>query len=108
LFGDAPVGRLAELWELALAGYVVGLRDAGWSGDPLDMLEATIMAAGRWGCFLASLTCASPWMRKGTPRRNASSAADWLANQAELVRFCLGRAEEARPLAPVLGLTGAP
>lgn len=33
-FMDTPVSDIAELSDLTLAGYIAGLHDAGWRGDP--------------------------------------------------------------------------
>lgn len=50
VFMDAPVDDLAEISEIALDGYIGGLQDAGWRGDPRVLRQVFYRAmATRYG-----------------------------------------------------------
>jgi hypothetical protein len=93
--------RATELDEAVFAGYVAGLRDAGWRGRAEEVRLGFTGAVGlRWG-VLASLLRGI--VEGGVPVRTsqgADVAPDAVVSQwARLSAFLLDRADEARRLA---------
>lgn len=100
--GHVAVAELAELERVALAGYVAGLRDAGWAGDErLVRLGYTASAALRYGFMATADVLRSTFdaAQAGNAERAQGRAfADILADRAALVYLLLERADEALAL----------
>jgi hypothetical protein len=103
-----PVSRLPDLDRTITAGYLAGLRDAGWDGD-----ERLIRLGMR-----ASTACKYDWIAGATLWRAAQETATQpiyggvqveaevlFATRAAIMRHLLGWADEARSIARELGLT---
>ena len=95
LMDHVPLSAADQLERLAFAGYLAGLRDAGWSGD-----EASIWAAYHWAMplryaliSLASMlqTAMQPDYATGWEQKTGKRLDDILAHRAGLIRFYLSR-----------------
>lgn len=93
--------RAGELETAVLAGYISGLRDAGWEGDTrLARLGYLIALALYWG---GTLPCEVALAQPGESRVNVEakygrSLSDILPGWRQLAEFALDRADEARRL----------
>ena len=91
----------AELERAVLAGYLAGLRDAGWTGDErLARLGYLIALALYWG---GTLPCEVASVQPGESKVNVElkygrPVEDLLPGWRQLAEFALERAEEARYL----------
>ena len=93
---------LQELDATAFDGYLAGLHDAGWHGDPrLVRLGCTATMALRYGPLLGivSAVTASTDERAAMERTIGQPLEDMLDRYAVILRFALERADEARALA---------
>lgn len=102
--GDYPAGRVAALDRVVFAGYLRGLRDAGWPGDPaLARLGYAAAVALRWFLLPDTLSVLSGRARaiRGRAREPEGRAARQLVL---LSRFVLERAGEMRGLGRRHGL----
>ena len=95
LLDYVPLAEAEQLEQVAFAGYLAGLRAAGWSGD-----EAMIWEAYRYAMPLryapmsmASMlrTAVEPDFAAEWERKKGKPLADILAHRAGLVRFYLSR-----------------
>jgi len=102
LLDYVPLADAEQLEQVAFAGYLAGLRDAGWSGD-----EAIIWKAYRYAMplryALASLasmlrTAIQPDFVAEWERKTGKRLADILAHRAGLVRFYLSRLPQSKEL----------
>jgi hypothetical protein len=92
---------LPELDGVCLAGYLGGLGDAGWHGDPrLVRLGAIVSMALQFGPLHGLLTMldAPPARRAGIERAFGLPLEEVLARYAEIQRFLYRQAGEARAL----------
>ena len=97
--GDYPARRAAALDRVVFLGYLRGLRDAGWAGDPdLVRLGYAAAVALRWFLLPDTLRVLTSGARafRGRARESTARAAQELVL---LSRFVLERAAEARGLA---------
>jgi hypothetical protein len=89
-----PPDRVDDLYETVTAGYVAGLRDAGWAGDESEVrlgLSATIAAKYSW--ILPAMLRGAAEGRDTLNRRPIEETFRWWA---PVTRFLLDRADEAR------------
>jgi Ser/Thr protein kinase RdoA (MazF antagonist) len=104
--GDFPAELVTDLDHEVFAGYIVGLEDAGWRGDPqVARLGYTASVALRWsqmlGAFRALIDDQPPAIRGHTAAISHRSAT---RQSVLLTQFLLQCAAEARQLARVLAL----
>jgi hypothetical protein len=100
LWFQAEPAALPELADRCLEGYLAGLADAGWRGDP-RLARAGFVVAGalRYGPLLAG-----PLARSGEAgvdevvRAMGRSADDWLTCWAAVRRFTFDQFDEAQTL----------
>ena len=102
--GDYPARRADALDRAVFGGYLRGLRDAGWAGDP-DLVRLGFVAAVglRWFLLPDTLRVLTGGARafRGRVRESEARAAHEFVL---LSRFVLERAAEARDLGRRLGL----
>ncbi len=106
LLGHVAVADAARLEQVAFEGYLGGLRDAGWSGDPrLVRYGYTASAVLRYS-FLAAgdilRATFDPDQAAMAERQHRRPFAEILADRAAITYFLLDRADEARELARAL------
>lgn len=102
--GDYPAGRVAALDRVVFAGYLRGLRDAGWLGDPaLARFGYVAAVALRWFLLPDTLRVLSGRARANRGRAQESEVRA-VQQLVLLSQFVLERAEEARGLARHHGL----
>jgi hypothetical protein len=105
-FGEVEPGEGRELDKAVFAGYLDGLRDAGWRGDPRQArLGYTAAAAMR---ALVSCSQALPLLLDERRHRVQEQAVglsidEMIAQAAMLVRFQFGLLSEARELLEKVG-----
>ena len=100
--GDVPWAQAAELERLVFEGYLAGLRDAGWHGDPRQVRFGYTAASALHYSFVGLQTLLSlafdevaraQWEQGfGVPAR------DMMVQVAQEQRFLLCLADEARQL----------
>ena len=88
------------LEETVLEGYVAGLRDAGWSGDPADVFRGfTAGVALRLGLVPQTLDLILNEERRAEAQRGWSVPIDDLIERwAEVAYFVLDRVDRAREM----------
>lgn len=104
-FMDVQPEELSELEHIAFAGYLEGLREAGWSEDArLARLGYTASVALRFAPLLGWFElAASDEDGKARLQSFYTHPLDEVADQiAAIRRFALGRAQEARALLQVM------
>ncbi len=98
-----PTDRTAELESVALDGYVQGLIDAGWTGDPaVARLGYTASVALRYGVQTTvelALLPANEGMLTATEHAHGCTYEQFIERRVPLIRTLLGRADEALRLA---------
>jgi hypothetical protein len=102
--GVAPAD-LPELDAVAFDAYIAGLRDAGWHGDPrLARFGCTATMALRYGPLLGivSVVDADARRRAAFEQMLGHTLEEALDRYAEVQRFVLDRADEARRLSPLV------
>jgi hypothetical protein len=100
-FGEVEAAKASQLDEIVFAGYLRGLRDAGWRGQESHVrLGFTAATALR---RLGTIGYVTPWILD--ERRHADleaivrrPLATWIDNFAEAGRFVEGLADHARQL----------
>jgi hypothetical protein len=97
---QAEATALPELAERCLEGYMAGLADAGWRGDP-RLARAGFVVAGalRYGPLLAGPL--AQWGEAGVDgalRGIGHSAGEWLTCWAAVRRFTFDQFDEAQAL----------
>ncbi len=106
-FFEVEVGEVGELEATVLDGYLAGLRDAGWSGDPRVVRLGYLVSALLWmGATLPGWAAVMLPDEAGinVPAMYGRSADAVLAGWVTLTEFLLSRADEARQLMGKLGL----
>ena len=96
---------LPELDAAAFDGYVAGLRDAGWRGDPrLVRLGCDATMALRLGPLLGVVQAltATPEQRTATERAFGEPLEAFFDRYAAVQRFVLARAEGVRGNGPLV------
>lgn len=92
-----PLADADQLEQVAFAGYIAGLRAAGWSGNETDIWEAyrCAMPLRYAHLSMASMlrTVMQPEFAADWERRTGKPLTDILANRASLVKFYLSRLE---------------
>ncbi len=102
-FGEVDINQLQELDRAVFEGYLAGLQDAGWSGEPeVVRLGYAVSSALLWG--LSIMWMALPLLTGGNLQSKveffrASSVENLIDRWAELQRYLLGLADEGRQLA---------
>ncbi|HRQ42445.1 MAG TPA: hypothetical protein PLD25_31400 [Chloroflexota bacterium] len=100
LLAHVPLAGAEELERAAFAGYVAGLRAAGWADDTAVIAEAYRCAMPLRYAFisLASMlrTAVQPDFAADWERQTGQPLADILAHRAGLVRFYLSRLDVMR------------
>ena len=95
LLEHVPLAEAEQLEQVALAGYLAGLRAAGWAGDQATIEEAYLCAMSmRYAPLtLASMlrTVIQPDYAADWERKAGKPLTDILAHRAGLVRFYLTR-----------------
>ncbi len=98
LLDYVPLAEAEQLEQVAFAGYLAGLRAAGWSGDEAIIWEAycCVMPLRFAPPSLASMlrTVMQPEFAADWERTTGKPLADILAHRAGLVRFYLSRLGE--------------
>jgi hypothetical protein len=106
LWGKGVAPRdLPDLEATAFDGYLVGLRDAGWHGDPrLARLGCEAAMALRYGPLLGvvQVVNATPEQRAAAERTLGEPLEHFFDRYAALQHFVLDRAESVRALAPLV------
>jgi hypothetical protein len=100
-FFDSDPAQVGELERIIFAGYLAGLRHAGWAGDErLVRLGYTISAALRTGVTLPGWAAVmlDPAAGVNSIAMYGRSAEEVLAGWVALTEFLLDRADEARQL----------
>ena len=90
---------LPDLADAAFEGYVAGLRDAGWQGDPrLVRLGCDVTMALRYGPLLGVVhgVTIPPERRAATERTIGVTLEDFFDRYAAIQRFTFERAEAVR------------
>jgi hypothetical protein len=96
-FNDADPERLDEVDAVAFEGYLAGLRDAGWFGDPgLARLGYAVAAALRWGTVPYWLMAIDDHLAAVLERASGHSLEENLERTARVTRFVLDLGDEAR------------
>ena len=103
-FYDLEPKDLPELDEALFAGYLAGLRDAGWRGDPRPVRFAYAAHAALRNAFNAVGTRVPDEARRAAANQTYGHTWEELAERRAAVRpFLLERADEARGLLGILG-----
>ena len=100
-FQGVTAAQLPELEEIALDGYVQGLRQAGWRGDPrLARLGYLCAFALRYGPIILSpeVMATDQRNREGMVQYFGWSIEEWTATLVPMRRFVIQRADQARQL----------
>jgi hypothetical protein len=98
-FYDLDPADLPALDEALFAGYLAGLRDAGWRGDPRPVRFAYAAHAALRNAFNAVGTSVPDEAGRAAARQNYGHSWDELAERRAAIRpFLLARADEAREL----------
>lgn len=102
-FFDLDSAELPSLDEALFAGYLAGLRDAGWRGDPGPVRFAYCAHAALRNAFNAVGATQPDEARRAATAQSQRHTWEELAERRAAVRpFLLERAEEARKLLPDL------
>ncbi len=102
-FFDAEPAGLPALDEALFAGYLAGLRDAGWRGDPQPVRFAYAVHAALRNAFNAVGASAPDEVRRAAAQQNYGRTWEELAERRAALRpFLLDRADEARRLMEAL------
>jgi hypothetical protein len=102
-FNDADPDQMAEVDSVVFEGFIEGLRDAGWHGDPrLARLGYTAAAGLRWGLAPYGLLVVDPDFAALMVRTTGHSLEENLERCALILRFILDQAQEAQELLGVL------
>ena len=98
-----PTDQAAELESVALDGYLQGLTDAGWGGDPaLARLGYSASVALRYGVQTTvelALLPANEGMLTATEHAHGCTYEQFIERRVPLIRTLLDRADEALALA---------
>mgnify|MGYP001237917650 CR=1 FL=1 len=99
-FQDIEPAQLPEIADRCFAGYLTGLGDAGWRGDPEAVrLGYLVDMAMRYGLFLAlEVVATDPAGRARIERTFGRPAEQVCARVADVRRFVLDQVEEAREI----------
>lgn len=101
-------GSLASLGELVFEGYMAGLQDSGWDGDPrLARLGYAIAGALRSLYPVGVDVVTSPGWRQQVEEQFGCPIEQVLDRWAEMLRLTLDLADEARSLLPLVAAMGA-
>jgi hypothetical protein len=108
MFLDVPAADAESFWDLALAGYLEGLRDAGWRGDArLARFGAAASMAMRGGFTIPAMIldvardlALDDERREAMERRWGHTRDELLAQWGAVASFVLDRADEAVVLLP--------
>jgi hypothetical protein len=103
--GGVTPADLRELDAIVFDAYVEGLRDAGWRDDPnLVRFGCTVTMALRYGPLLGivSLVSAGAEQRPALEQMFGHPLEEVLERYAEVQRFVLDRADEARRLSKLV------
>lgn len=104
LLPGADAGRAAELGETVLDGYLVGLREAGWQGNPhVVRLGDALGAALRRGVLAPRLDLDLTGSPEGRLFDGDDVAAD-VERRTLVTYYLLDLADEARALIASLGM----
>jgi Phosphotransferase enzyme family len=96
-FFDAEPERMRSIDEVVFAGYLRGLRAAGWDADPrLVRLGYTAAASLRYGLFPLGVFMLDEDLRAHFERVFAHPVIEILDRWAEVAGFLLDQADEAR------------
>lgn len=99
LFGDVPMDKANALLEVASAGYLAGLRAAGWEGDDARVRRnAAASMALRWTDAVVRLVCSVAEAPAGDERwcvTWGASCVELLARWGALARFLFTWGEAA-------------
>jgi hypothetical protein len=104
---EVEPAEVGQLEAAALDGYLAGLRDAGWSGDPQVVRLGYLSSAAMWmGATLPGWVAEMLPPERGfnVPAIYGRPADAVLAGWVTLTEFMLERADEARHLMGKLGL----
>lgn len=102
-FFDLEPADLPALDEKLFAGYLAGLRDVGWRGDPRQVRFAYAAHAALRNAFNAVGATVPDDARRAASARNQGRTWEDLAERRAAVRpFLLERADEARRLLAIL------
>jgi hypothetical protein len=102
-FREVEAADAARLEERAFAGYLEGLRDAGWGGDARAVRFAYAASAALLLAFIVPvLDVATDPAQQGDAAQPGGPLDERLAHQAAVTYFLLDLADEARALLPVL------
>lgn len=98
-FFDLDPADLPALDDLLFAGYLAGLRDAGWRGDPRPVRFAYVAHAALRNLFNAVGATLPDAAGRAGAERNFGHTWEALAERRAAIRpFLLARADEARSL----------
>jgi Phosphotransferase enzyme family len=100
-FMGVSAADLGDLDATVFDAYIEGLRDSGWDGDPrLVRLACTATMALRYGPLsgVVGLVSMAAEQRANAERMLGRTAEEFLDQYAEVQRFALDRADEARRL----------
>lgn len=98
-FYDVEPADLPALDEALFAGYLAGLRDAGWRGDQRQVRFAYVAHAALRNAFNAVGASVPDDRRRAAAHQNYGRSWEELAERRAVLRpFLLDRAEEAREL----------
>ena len=96
---DLPPAGLPAAEAAALDGYLAGLADQGWRGDPRDVRLGCLLSLGlRYGIMPAPLLVTEEAQRRQAERSFGRPAEALVDVFREEQRFCLDRLDEARTL----------
>jgi hypothetical protein len=102
-FFDVEPASLPALDEALFVGYLTGLRDAGWRGDPRQVRFAYAAHAALRNAFNAVGASVPDDARRAAARQNYGRTWEELAERRATLRpFLLARAEEARRLLAIV------
>jgi hypothetical protein len=102
-FGDLEPADLPTLDEALFAGYLAGLGDAGWQGDPRPVRFAYAAHAALRNAFNAVGAGVPGAAQRAAAQQNYGRSWEELAERRAAIRpFLLARAEEARRLLAAL------
>ena len=100
-FRVLPPEQLPALEAVVLDGYIEGLRQAGWQGDPeLVRLGYLCSVALRYGpnIVFPEILAMDPKVAEGMQQRFGHSIDEWADRLLLIRRFVIQRADQARQL----------
>jgi hypothetical protein len=99
-----PTTLLPELDAAATKGYIAGLRDAGWRGDPAQARLGMCLMAAKWSWLTPHMLRLASQEEIRVYGNTETDVNHLFAERAAMLRFFTQLADEARTLAAQLGV----